>query len=68
MPAYTHMQRAQPIVIAAYLLNFVEQLERDFVRLENCCELLNVSPLGSGAVAGSTLPIDRESTAKAIGI
>jgi argininosuccinate lyase len=67
MPAYTHMQRAQPIVIAAYLLSFAEQLERDFARLKNCCELLNVSPLGSGAVAGSTLPIDRASTAKQLG-
>jgi len=67
MPAYTHMQRAQPIVIAAYLLNFVEQLERDIVRLENCFELLNVSPLGSGAAAGSTLPIDRRSTAEQLG-
>jgi len=67
MPAYTHMQRAQPIVISAYLLSFVEQLERDIVRLENCCCLLNVSPLGSGAIAGSTLPINRGSTAKQLG-
>lgn len=67
MPAYTHMQRAQPVVIAAYLLNFAEQLERDVARLENCCCLLNVSPLGSGAVAGSTLLIDRASTAKQLG-
>ncbi len=67
MPAYTHLQRAQPIVIAAYLLSFAEQLERDIVRLENCGALLNVSPLGSGAVAGSTLPIDRENTGKLLG-
>ncbi len=63
MPAYTHLQRAQPIVIGAYLLSFVEQLDRDFIRLTNCRNLLNVSPLGSGAVAGSTLAIDRLSTA-----
>lgn len=67
MPAYTHLQRAQPIAIAAYLLSFVEQFERDFARLGNCGKLLNVSPLGSGAIAGSTLPLDRESTAKQLG-
>jgi argininosuccinate lyase len=67
MPAYTHLQRAQPISIAAYLLSFVEQFERDFVRLGNCHCLLDISPLGSGAVAGSTLNLDRESTAKQLG-
>ena len=67
MPAYTHLQRAQPIVIAAYLLSFAEQFERDFVRLRNCSALLNVSPLGSGAIAGSTLALDRESTARQLG-
>ncbi len=67
MPAYTHLQRAQPIVIGAYLLSFVEQLERDFIRLANCWNLLNVSPLGSGAIAGSTLAIDRLSTARQLG-
>ncbi len=67
MPGYTHLQRAQPIVIAAYLLSFVEQIERDFVRLGNCSKLLNVLPLGSGAIAGTTLPLDRESTAKQLG-
>lgn len=67
MPGYTHLQRAQPVVIASYLLSFVEQLERDFVRLKNCRVLLGISPLGSGALAGSTLPIDRKSTAKQLG-
>mgnify|MGYP001125085755 CR=1 FL=1 len=67
MPGYTHLQCAQPIVVACYLLSFVEQLERDFIRLKNCCSLLNISPLGSGAVAGSTLPLDRKSTAKQLG-
>ncbi len=67
MPAYTHLQRAQPIVIGAYLLSFAEQLERDFRRLGNCRQLLNVCPLGSGAIAGSTLPIDREATARQLG-
>jgi argininosuccinate lyase len=67
MPGYTHLQRAQPIVVASYLLSFVEQLGRDFMRLENCSKMLNVSPLGSGAIAGSTLALDRKSTAKKLG-
>jgi argininosuccinate lyase len=67
MPAYTHLQRAQPIVITSYLLSFVEQLERDFIRLDNCRCLVDISPLGSGAIAGSTLPLDRKSTAKQLG-
>jgi argininosuccinate lyase len=67
MPAYTHLQRAQPIVIASYLLSFVEQLQRDFVRLGNCRQSVNFSPLGAGAVAGSTLPLDRKSTAHQLG-
>ena len=67
MPAYTHLQRAQPIVIAGYLLSFVEQFERDFIRLKNCGQILNISPLGSGAIAGSTLSLDRKSTAKELG-
>ncbi len=67
MPGYTHLQRAQPIVIASYLLTFVEQLERDFIRLASCRKLLNISPLGSGALAGSTLPLARKSTASQLG-
>jgi len=67
MPAYTHLQRAQPVVIGSYLLSFVEQLGRDYQRLKNCSTLLNISPLGCGAVAGSTLPLDRKSTAKQLG-
>ncbi len=67
MAGYTHMQRAQPITVSSYLLSFVEQFERDFIRLGNCSDLLNVSPLGSGALAGSTLAIDSKSTAKQLG-
>ncbi|MHC4553510.1 MAG: argininosuccinate lyase, partial [Planctomycetota bacterium] len=67
MPTYTHLQRAQPATIASYLLSFVEMLARDYSRLKDCRDRLNVSPLGSGAVAGSTLPLDREMTAKALG-
>ncbi|OQA00551.1 MAG: Argininosuccinate lyase 1 [Planctomycetes bacterium ADurb.Bin401] len=67
MPAYTHFQRAQPISIAAYILSFVEQLHRDYLRLKNCRTILNVSPLGSGAIAGSSLPLDRKKTASLLG-
>ncbi len=67
MPAYTHLQRAQPVSAAAYFLSFAEMFERDFIRLGNCRMLLNSCPLGAGAVAGSTLPLDRESTQKQLG-
>ncbi|MHC4264440.1 MAG: argininosuccinate lyase [Planctomycetota bacterium] len=67
MPGYTHLQRAQPLVIGAYLLSFVERFERDFIRLQNCQQLLDLSPLGCGAVAGSTLSLDRKSTAGQLG-
>ena len=67
MPSYTHLQRAQPVVIGAYLLSFVEQLHRDWLRLKNCRKLLNISPLGSGAVAGTTLGLDRKKTAELLG-
>ncbi len=67
MPCYTHLQRAQPMVIGGYLLSFVAQLERDNARFANCCDMLNVSPLGSGAIAGSTLELDRDFAAKELG-
>src|SRR4030042_4409670 len=67
MPGYTHLQRAVPVSIAAYLLSFVEQLNRDFGRLKNCRGGMNVSPLGSGALAGSCLPLDRKQTCGLLG-
>lgn len=67
MPAYTHLQRAQPVTIASYLLSFMEMTARDWSRLKACRKRLNVCPLGSGAVAGSTLPLDREMSAKLLG-
>jgi argininosuccinate lyase len=67
MPGYTHLQRAQPVAIGMYLMSFVEQLERDYLRLGHCRKLLNVSPLGAGAIAGSTLGLDRKMTAKELG-
>ncbi len=59
MPAYTHLQRAEPVLVAHWLLAYVEMFLRDAGRLADCRERLNVCPLGSGAVAGATLPLDR---------
>lgn len=67
MPSYTHLQRAQPVTAAAYLLAYVEQLDRDYDRFADARKRMNVSPLGSGAVAGSTLPIDRRAVALRLG-
>lgn len=67
MPSFTHMQRAQPITIGAYLLAYVEEFQRDRERFEDARKRVNVSPLGSGALAGSTLPIDRRSVARKLG-
>jgi len=60
MPAYTHMQRAEPVLVAHWLLAYIEMLFRDADRLGDCRKRTNACPLGSGAVAGSTLPLDRE--------
>jgi argininosuccinate lyase len=60
MPAYTHLQRAEPVLVAHWLLAYVQMLLRDIERLDDCRARLNLCPLGSGAVAGSTLPLDRE--------
>jgi argininosuccinate lyase len=59
MPSYTHMQRAEPILVAHWLLAYVEMILRDAGRLRDCAARLNYCPLGSGAVAGATLPLDR---------
>jgi len=59
MPAYTHLQRAEPVLLAHWLLAYVEMFLRDAGRLADCRKRLNVCPLGSGAVAGATLPLDR---------
>ncbi|MDE7244609.1 MAG: argininosuccinate lyase, partial [Oscillospiraceae bacterium] len=67
MPGYTHLQRAQPISFAQHLLAYGEQLRRDAERLADCRKRMNVCPLGSGALAGTTYPIDRWATAKALG-
>ena len=67
MPGYTHLQRAQPVRLAHHLLAYDAMLSRDRGRIVDCLARINVSPLGSGALAATTLPIDRESTARALG-
>lgn len=64
MPGYTHLQRGQPVLYAHHLLAYVEMLDRDAGRLADARTRLNVSPLGSGALAGSTILLDRELVAK----
>ena len=67
MPGYTHLQRAQPITFRAHLGAYIEMLKRDLGRLEDARKRMNVSPLGSGALAGTTYPIDRTMTAELLG-
>jgi argininosuccinate lyase len=67
LPGYTHLQRAQPVRLAHHWLAFVEMLGRDGERLRDLERRLALSPLGSGALAGSTLPLDRDETARALG-
>jgi len=67
MPGYTHLQRGQPVTVGHHLLAYVEMLQRDKGRLNDCRRRLNVSPLGSGALAGSTINLDREAIAGELG-
>ncbi len=67
MPAYTHMQRAQPILSGHTLMAYVEMLGRDHERLGECFGRVNINPLGSGAVAGTSIPLDRARTAELLG-
>jgi argininosuccinate lyase len=67
MPGSTHIQPAQPVLFAHHLLAYVEMLERDRGRLLDCRRRANVSPLGSGALAGAGYPLDREATARELG-
>jgi argininosuccinate lyase len=64
IPGYTHLQRAQPISLAHHLLAYVEMAQRDWQRLGEIYQRVNISPLGSGALAGTTFPIDRHYTAE----
>jgi argininosuccinate lyase len=67
LPGYTHLQRAQPITLAQHLLAYAAMFSRDVTRLEDCRARMNECPLGSGALAGTTYPIDRFETAAALG-
>src|SRR5512140_1753521 len=67
IPGYTHMQRAQPVYLAHHLLAYVEMLARDAERFDQGRERANVCPLGSGALAGSTLPLNRKPVAQLLG-
>jgi argininosuccinate lyase len=67
MPGYTHLQRAQPISFAQHLMAYANMFARDVTRLEDCQKRLNQCPLGSGALAGTTYPIDRWETAGELG-
>ena len=67
LPGFTHLQHAQPILFAHHLLAYVEMLQRDRERLAGCAQRINVMPLGSGALAGTTLPLDREFVRQQLG-
>lgn len=67
MPGYTHLQRAQPVLFAHHLLAYVEMLDRDAGRVSDCSGRMDAMPLGSGAIAGSTLVLDREAVARELG-
>ncbi|KJS10401.1 MAG: argininosuccinate lyase [Peptococcaceae bacterium BRH_c8a] len=67
MPGYTHLQRAQPITLAHHLLAYCQMLNRDTDRLADCRRRVNVMPLGAGALAGTTFPLDREYVARELG-
>ncbi len=64
MPGYTHLQKAQPVLFSHYLLAYIEMFNRDMERLDECLKRVNVMPLGSCALAGTTLPIDRKYVAR----
>ena len=67
MPGYTHTQRAQPVLLAHHLLAYWQMLQRDLHRFSDCLERTNVMPLGAGALAGTTFPIDPQYVAKLLG-
>jgi argininosuccinate lyase len=67
LPGYTHLQRAQPVRLSHHLLAWCEMLDRDRARLLDAARRMNVSPLGSGALSGTTFPIDREQAARELG-
>ncbi len=68
MPGYTHMQRAQPVLLAHHLLAYVYMLDRDHDRFRDCLKRIDASPLGAAALAGTSFPIDRKRTARMLGL
>ncbi len=67
MPGYTHLQRAQPVLLAHHLLAYYEMLKRDRARFQESLKRVDVLPLGSAALAGSTFDLDRDMVAKELG-
>ena len=67
IPGLTHLQNAQPVTLGHHLMAWTEMLDRDWLRYDDCLKRVNVSPLGSGALAGTGFPIDRHMTAKELG-
>ncbi len=67
LPAYTHLQRAQPVLASHYWLAYIEKLNRDRSRIADCRKRANICPLGAAAVAGTSIPIDRHWTAEQLG-
>ncbi len=67
MPGYTHLQKAQPITLAHHLMAYFQMFQRDILRLNDTYKRTNVMPLGSGALAGTTYPLDRQSVAEELG-
>ncbi|MEW6660926.1 MAG: argininosuccinate lyase [Bacillota bacterium] len=67
MPGYTHLQKAQPVTLAHYLMAYFQMFKRDVERLRDCYRRTDVMPLGSGALAGTTFPLDREMVARELG-
>ena len=67
MPGYTHLQTAQPVLFAHHMMAYYEMMTRDAGRMADVARRLNVLPLGAGALAGTTFPIDREFVAEQLG-
>jgi len=67
IPGYTHLQRAQPLSLAHHLISYIEMIQRDRERLMDVRKRVNISPLGAAALAGTSIPINRRQTAKALG-
>ena len=67
LPGYTHLQRAQPITFSHHMMAYFEMFKRDYMRLRDCYSRMNVLPLGSGALAGTTYPLDRYMVANELG-